>query len=255
MSPFLYKWLKLSLVSLVACGFVAMAVYAFLKREEIRAAQLEPPLIEAPTQALKTRPESPGGLEFPNQDKLVFDLLEGTATTPVESVTATAAEALTVSATGAAAASSFAPVTTTPTATVAASATTQPEVAAQPAAVSVVKMPTVTPTQVTPKAVAQVAPKPVEAKPAVKVEEPKVVAKPAGSWSVQLAAVGSQADAQAAAKQLQGKFTALKPLSVRIVPAPGGQRFRVQFTGLATRTAAQAVCDKLGSQPCFPVGK
>jgi cell division septation protein DedD len=244
MSPFLYKWLKLSLVSVVACGFLAMAVYAFIMRDEIRAAQIEPPLITVPEQPLKSRPDAPGGLEFPNQDKLVFDLLENTAAAPVAAITATAAEALnSPTLSGAAAASSFAPVATTPTQIVA-------EIS--PATKPVVKMPTLSPTQPV-----QVAPKP-EPKPAEKATpqpEPKAAAQSAGSWSVQLAAVGSEADARTTAKQLQGKFGALKPLAVRIVPAPGGQRFRVQFTGLATRTAAQAVCDKLGSQPCFPVGK
>ncbi len=251
MSPFLYKWLKLSLVSLVACGFLAMAVYAFIKRDEIRAAQIEPPLISAPEQALKTRPENPGGLEFPNQDKLVFDLLENTAAAPVAEITTTAAAVLnepTLS--GAAAASSFAPVASTPTQAVA-------QVSAAAPSQPVVKMPTVT---VTPTAaVAKPKPAPAVAQavaPAVAPKaEPKADTKPAGSWSVQLAAVGSDADARSTAKQLQAKFSALKPLTVRVVPAPGGQRFRVQFTGLATRTAAQAVCEKLGSQPCFPVGK
>ncbi|MCA3244701.1 MAG: SPOR domain-containing protein [Alphaproteobacteria bacterium] len=263
MSPFLYKWLKLSLVSLVACGFVAMAIYAFLKREEIRTAQLEPPLVEAPTQALKTRPESPGGLEFPNQDKLVFDLLEGTASTPADAVTATAAEAVAAPATGAAAASSFAAVVASPTETVTPTTVAQVnEKAPQPAATPVVKMPTVTPTQVTPPRAAPAetaeasAPKATEvAKPVASKPDEAAAAKPVGSWSVQLAAVGGQADAQATAKQLQAKFSALKPLAIRVVPAPGGQRYRVQFTGLATRAAAQSVCDKLGSQPCFPVGK
>lgn len=255
MSPFLYKWLKLSLVSLVACGFVAMGIYAFLKREEIRTAQLEPPLVEAPTQALKTRPESPGGLEFPNQDKLVFDLLEGTAATPADAVTATAAEALAAPATGAAAASSFAAVAASPTETVTPTTVAQVnETAPQPAATPVVKMPTVTPTQVTPPRAASAVTAEAPAPQAAEVAKP-AAAKPAGSWSVQLAAVGSQADAQATAKQLQAKFSPLKPLTIRVVPAPGGQRYRVQFTGLATRAAAQSVCDKLGSQPCFPVGK
>jgi cell division septation protein DedD len=230
----MYKWLKLSLVSVVACGFLAMAVYAFIMRDEIRAAQIEPPLITPPEQPLKSRPDAPGGLEFPNQDKLVFDLLENTAAAPVAAITATAAEVLnSPTITGAAAASSFAPVAATPTQLV---AEISPAIVTQPV-------------QVAPK------PEPKLAEAPTPQPEPKLTAKPAGSWSVQLAAVGSEADARTTAKQLQSKFGPLKPLAVRIVPAPGGQRFRVQFTGLATRTAAQAVCDKLGSQPCFPVGK
>jgi len=249
MNPFLYKWLKLSLVSLVACGFVAMAIYAYLKREDIRAAQPEPPLVAAPTQALKTRPESPGGLEFPNQDKLVFDLLEGTA--PASQVTATVT-ALSATTSGAAAASSFAdslpnhgeaeavpPTVSAPASSaVAAAVPSTPTVVAAPPVVSHAKQAPAP----QPAAVA-------EAKPAIK-EQTKT-----GAWSVQLAAVGSTADAHTTAKRLQAKFAPLKPLNIRVVPAPGGKRYRVQFSGLASRAAAQAVCDKLGSQPCFPVGK
>ncbi len=246
MSPFLYKWLKLSLVSLVACGFIAMAIYALIKREDIKAAQLEPPLIEVPGQALKTRPESPGGLEFPNQDKLVFDLLEGTAASPADDVTTTAGNALVNTVAGAAAASSFAMAPTPVT------ATTPSASAPVTAAVADTSSPTL-------KSVPAAKPLPPVAEAAATTPaQVKLVATPvkaAGSWSVQLAAVASEADARTTARQLQGKFKALEPLTVRVVAAPGGQRFRVQFTGLATRNAAQAVCDKLGTQPCFPVGK
>ncbi|NBV54237.1 MAG: hypothetical protein EBR79_00785, partial [Proteobacteria bacterium] len=76
MGPMILKWLKLSLVALVGCGFVAMVIYAFVQRDQIRSAQIEPPLVSAPEEAVKRRPEAPGGMEIPNRDKLVFDLLE-----------------------------------------------------------------------------------------------------------------------------------------------------------------------------------
>lgn len=253
MSPFLYKWLKYSLLALVAGGFVALAIYALIMRDDIKNAQIEPPLIEAPEQALKTRPEAPGGLEFPNQDKLVFDLLEGSAPAGV-----VGASAMENDATGAAAASSFA----SPTAVVAETSSAAsisvtaalPTEAVKPEAVVEAVKPAVAPKE-TPK-VAEVKPEPkAEPKPEPKAEPKTETPKLAGSWAVQLAAVGSKADGDKVAKQLQGKFSALQPLKIRIVPAPDGTRYRVQFVGLATRTAAQAVCDKLGSQPCFPVGK
>jgi len=249
MSPFLYKWLKFSLLALVAGGFIALAIYALVMRDEIKNSQIEPPLVEAPTQPLKTRPETPGGLEFPNQDKLVFDLLENTAPSGTVGSSAIAAP----EATGAAAASSLASPSVAVEAPAAAAETSPTQV---PVASNL-------PTEaVQPEAVAPAVKPAVAAKPAVVAEtkteptpEPKPATKLAGSWGVQLAAVGSKADGEKVAKQLQGKFSALQSLNIRIVPAPNSNRYRVQFVGLNTRNAAQAVCDKLGSQPCFPVGK
>jgi hypothetical protein len=251
MSPFAFKWLKFSFLALVVGGFVALAVYALIMRDEIRASQIEPPLIAAPTQELKTRPDAPTGLQFPNQDKLVFDLLENTAPTGAGGASATmAAEPSATRLSLAAAASSFA----SPTQVAAANPAVAPAVS--PSAPVAAELPTEavaapTPVAAVVQTVAQPAAKPA---PEKGLEKPTATAV-TGAWGVQLAAVGSAADGQATAKQLQAKLSALSGLTIRVVPAPGGARHRVQFVGLPTRSAAQAVCDKLGSQPCFPVGK
>jgi len=80
------------------------------------------------------------------------------------------------------------------------------------------------------------------------------VAKPAGAWGVQLAAVGTLADGKRAAAEMVKRYPALAGLAPRVTPAPDGKRYRVQFVGAQDRAAAAAVCAKLaGKQPCFPV--
>jgi hypothetical protein len=251
MNNFMYKWLKFSLVALVGCGFFAMAVYAFWKRDEIRLAQIEPPLIQAPEEALKRRPEQPGGMDIPNRDKLVFDLLDG-GSPAVELVSPLMPDAVQPD-------------------EVALPEVLSTTVRAEPATVKV--SPVTPPVKLLPEKqvedlVVAASAKVVEikaAEPAVeKVVMPKfaegvkekslpvVAAK--GSWGVQLAAVGSKSDADTAAKGLKAKYAVLRPLTPRISTAPGG-KYRVQFMGAASRTAATAICSKLAGQPCFPIGK
>lgn len=285
MSPFLVRWIKLSLVVVVGCGFLAMAIYAFVMRDEIRNAQIEPPLVAAPEDALKRRPEQPGGMEIPNRDKLVFDLLDSEATVSgafpvpapaeIEQTSGTlAGNAAVVEEGGPVSAASSEPLPAASEAkavAVAAVAASAPvstsrvgEAAAgkpvAPAAGAQVQQPV------------QVAQKPaektvdslkVEAKTAAPAE--KVAATPAaasepkgkvagGSWSVQLAAVGSKADGDRMAAKLVKQYPALNGLSPRMEATPDGKRFRVQFSGLKDRNAAAALCSKLGSkQACFPV--
>jgi hypothetical protein len=264
MGDMMMRWLKLSLVALVACGFIGMVIYALWMRDEIRTAQVEPALISPPDTALKRRPDEPGGMVIPNRDKMVFDLLDEASTgvsapapapvagqvaqlplegaaTPTEVITATAPQA------------NNSPTVTIPPVKTAASSKAPPQAAA-PA-------PVVAETKLNPQPIAQAQPveqphaQPVaQAAPAAE-PAPKTEAKPAtgGSYGVQLAAVGSQADAQKAGARLQAQYPALKGLRLA-TPAAGNGHWRVQFFGLANSAAAKKVCAALGSkQPCFPV--
>lgn len=241
MSPFLVRWIKFSLVTVVGCGFLAMAVYAFVKRDEIRSAQIEPPLIEAPEDALKRRPDQPGGLEIPNRDKLVFDLLDSdsTVTGPVNPLSLTTEngsqlsdEQLAVLGTEPVSGSQVVAVLSEPEVAV---APVQPVAPVVPVAVAV---------QPKPVAVAEVKPEPVKAAEPVKA---------GGGWGVQLGAVGSRSAAEASAAKL-AKNSALKGLNSRVVAAPDGKNYRIQFVGAKDRAAAAGVCSKLGkSQACFPI--
>lgn len=249
------KILKFALVSLVGCGFLAMIAYALWMREEIRDAQIEPPLIAAPDTPVKRRPEEPGGMEIPNRDKLVFDLLD--SDTPSQAVSSATAEASgTEDIVAAEPSATEEPVPEEAVAAPAPVAAVKPVVAmpqvkplaeAKPAAPAKAEAP-----KEAPKVLAKVETKPAP-KPVAK-EEPKVAG---GAWGVQVGAVGSKADGEALAKKLTGKYAALKPLSPRVVAVTSGgtTKYRVQFLGASSRTAAAAVCGKLAGQACFPVGK
>jgi cell division septation protein DedD len=261
MSSFVTRWLKLSLVVIMGCGFLAMMIYALVNRDEIRSSQVEPPLITAPTEPLKRRPDQPGGMQIPNRDKLVFDLLDSSNTTlgdtgvkmakdvtptvPVAEVVQTADDGEAVSGTMISATAVVAPaVVVTPT-------TVVPVVAVKPlvSATAVVKV-----VEVAPKVEPKVEVKKVEAVSAKTEAKPVEVKATGGKWGVQLAAVNTQADGNALAAKAGKDFAALKALTPKISPVPGAKKFRVQFVGLKDREAAAAVCAKLaGKQGCFPV--
>jgi cell division septation protein DedD len=215
---------------------------------------VEPPLVSAPDEPAKRRPEEPGGLTIPNQDKMVFDLLEHPSPTdftssqplsadngaePAETSASAVAEA---SPTGAPAAPAAALVAAT-----AAQAKPVEEVAVAP------------PASVKPVAETPAAKKPVEA-PAPKMAEKKVEAPKAavaakGGWGVQLAAVGSKADADKAVAKF-GTLSALHGLSPHVAAATvnGKSVYRVQFAGVADRAAAAGVCARMpAKQACLPV--
>ncbi|HEX2858696.1 MAG TPA: SPOR domain-containing protein [Alphaproteobacteria bacterium] len=245
MGDLMMRWLKLSLVALVACGFIGMVVYALWMRDEIRSAQVEPALISPPDTAIKRRPDEPGGMAIPNRDKLVFDLLDEASTgvsAPAPAPVAGSVAELPLA--GAATPTMVVTVTTAATASPSAIPAIAPAAMPMPAAAPVENAKVAAPTQ--PVAVAETKPEP---KPEPKAE-PKAKS---GGWGVQLAAVGSQADAAKMAASLQSKNAPLKGLTI-VTPDAGNGRWRVQFFGIANKAAAAKVCSELGSkQPCFPV--
>jgi cell division septation protein DedD len=232
------NWLKLSLVILVVGGFIAMILYALFMRDSIRSAQLEPPLITAPDEPVKRRPDEAGGREFADQDKLVFDLLESPTAAQSEEILGAIPKApLNTSETLSPTVAASVPSAASPTAALPAE-TVQPAIAlaqAQPAAV--------TPSNISSPTVAAAKP---EAKPATPLAAPK-------GWRVQLAAVPSREAGEKAAAALQKKFPVLKPYALYLEPTGKGTYMRVQFAGLKDRAAAAAVCGKLAGQACFPV--
>lgn len=240
------NWLKLSLVVLVAGGFIAMILYALFMRDSIRSAQLEPPLITAPDEPVKRRPDEAGGRAFADQDKLVFDLLESPTAAQSEEILGAipkaplnTSETLSPTLTTASIPSSS-PTTALPAETV------QPAMAlaqAQPVTVTLsatsgnTTSPSVTVAKSTPLA---------ETKTAAAISAPK-------GWRIQLAAVPSREAGEKAAAALQKKFPVLKPYTLYLEPTGKGTYMRVQFAGLKDRAAAAAVCGKLAGQACFPV--
>ncbi len=259
MNYFVFRWLKYSLVVFVGCGFLAMAVYAYIKRDEIRATQVEAPLIASPEEALKRRPDSPGGMEIPNRDKLVFDLLDNNAghagVSSTVAVYVSSVQAVTVN--GPVDYASVSQVATSLSSSNVSQNTVSP--AAIVSAMDVVQNAVATPLVTIPTVVSPVGDiKKVHvvsssAQTAISQYVEHSQKSSSKKWGVQLAAVGSKADGDKMAVSLKAKYPALKNLKPRIVPAPSGGRYRVQFIGVEDRTAATAVCSKLAGQACFPV--
>jgi cell division septation protein DedD len=244
MNVFMVRWLKLSLVAVVGCGFLAMLVYALINRDEIRSSQIEPPLISPPSEALKRRPDQPGGMQIPNRDKLVFDLLDGDMSSSVPSLEP--AQGMDGAGLAMNPVTSVNPVNAAP-----AAAVVTPTLVATPTAQVAVAATVASATAPVP--VAKIAEKAAVEKP-VEKPQPVVEKKVSGGWGVQLAAVGSKADGEKAVTRLSKDFAALKGLSGHVASTPDGKKHRVQFVGLKSRADAVAVCAKLmPKQPCFPV--
>jgi len=225
----MHKWFKLSLAALVGAAFIALLIYVMLMKDVIRSAQVEPPLILALDEPVKRHPDQPGGMMIPDQDKLVFDLLDEGAVTPV----------------AAAAPDMAADEPEDMAAVEELEAAPEPEEKIEIAAV------VETPKVAAPVEVKQEAPVVAKAEPDVAKEAPS------GAYGVQLGSVRVKADAEAALKKLANQYAVLKPLSGRVQAAEvkGSTSYRIQFIGVADRDAAAAVCAKVKPQACFPVAK
>ena len=241
MSIFYMKWLKFSVVALFAAAFIGLILYVVFMQDVIRSSDVEPPLISAPEQAVKRRPDQPGGMQVPNQDKMVFDLLDTSGTEQVMPEESQVAAAI----------ATEEDVAAVPETSVAED---------EPVAIVAEPTPTVAVAAVSVKEPEPIAPV-VAAKPEPVKEAPVVVAPKTastGEWGVQLASVRSKADADAALKKLANQFAVLRGLEGRVQAASvsGGTSYRIQFVGATSREAAAGVCKTLGAkQACYPVKK
>nr|WP_196242275.1 SPOR domain-containing protein [Azospirillum oleiclasticum] len=238
-----------------------------------------PPLIEADGTPTKLRPQEPGGMEVPHQDKLVYERLHnGTSKPSVERllpppetplprpvVTPQLPPPLPVpTPPGLAQVIPAPPPAAEPPAVSPATPAPAPvpaQTAQAPRATAPSAAPAATPApaprvQAAPPATAPAKPAPTPAQPQTAVLPPPAAApaKPAGgsgAWRVQLASVRSETEAQAEWKRLQSRYgDALGGLSMSIVRADLGDKgvyFRVQGTG-ADEERAKSVCSQLKAQ-------
>jgi len=215
-------WLKkAALVASIAC-FAGIIWYVAAQRDSLSTEMVEPELVRAPKVAIKERPDVPGGMEVPHQDKQVFNLLDGGAVAePI------AAEPTQVS-----------PVKLTPQATPQEIQKEVPQEApkASPAAVAPIKL----------------------AEPVKQAPTPPPAAKAVGGWAVQLGSFRSEADAQKGINIIQGKYKGmLDGLTPYIQRADleKGTFYRVMFVGLEDKIAASNLCAafKQRGQGCLHV--
>jgi hypothetical protein len=208
----------------------------------------QPPLITADPSPVKIVPENPGGMEVPNQDKLILNKMAGQQTQEPEQLLPPAEQPMPPPAEPAPAPSASVPgATNGATGTMAAVAPAPPPTAAPPAltpapAPAPVVAPPAEPAPVTTKPVAPANPA-VAAIPAVPTP-----AKPAGAAAVQFAALKDKTAAEQAwarLNKLHGDLLgALKP-SIEPVTVNGAKLYRLRAVGLADLKAAGTLCAKL----------
>ncbi len=211
-------------------GFAVVAAIAglggYVYQETVAPAVGELPLIEADDSPTKHRPAEPGGMDIPNQDKLVYETLgDERNLDKIERLLPPPEEPM-----------------------------PPPEPAAPPAAV-----------EPAPAAPTALTPEPVVVAPSVPVEEqapipapkpvvqpppaPTVTAAPLVGFRIQLAALRSRADAEAAWRRLKRAngdlLGALEAEVTRVDLADKGIFYRLRAGPLASAAKAGALCQRL----------
>ena len=218
-------WLKKAVLVASIAGFAGLIWYVAAQRDSLSTEVVEPELVRAPQVAIKERPDAPGGMEVPHQDKQVFNLLDGGAEAepmadPAEEVAPQQAAAV------------------APTA-----APEAPKAEGTPPAPITV--------ETKPAPVAEKAPQPT-AKPTT------TVASSAKGWAVQLGSFRSESDAKKGIDIMKSKYAGmldgLTPY-VQRADLSKGTFFRVMFVGLENKTAASNLCTafKQRGQGCLHV--
>lgn len=236
------QWLKFSAMLLIVGAFISILIYVLVARDELVATNADVPLIQAAQTPVKRRPENPGGLDIPNRDRVVFDLLASQEEAPTanepEAVALTLSEVVPVIET-------LAP---TPVALEKAPEAAESS-ALTPAADAIAALLSVPdPAPATPVA------------PVVKAEA-LVPVKTTGNFGVQMASFALKKDADNAAKSYATKHASiLGSLTADIQKADLGAkgiRYRVRFIGAASKAAANTICSNLKAkgQGCFAVSK
>lgn len=248
------------LLVLAALGVAVRHI--FLPDDTARQSTAEVPTISAGEEPVKTRPADPGGLNVPNQDKLIYErMTQGGGDSRREVLLPPAEQPRTPPA---------APRTATikpafeapPAPTAAAPAPRDSEPV--PQAVTPSAPPAPAPAPVTPvapahnpapaaQAHAPAAPTPLrpQAAPAPAASAPAASASASGAWVAQLAALKSEADAQAAWKRLQNaNKDVLGGLSSDIVRADLGTKgvFWRLRAGPVDEARARSICATLAKR-------
>ncbi len=244
------RLLPVLLVLLVLAGFAGLVWYAYTWGIGGFAPQ-ELPLIQAEPGPVKSRPESPGGLEVPHQDKLVLNEVQPDPDKP--QVERLLAPPETPKPPKPAAAPEIPP----PPAPPAAEVTEPPSAAEPPPETEPPPAPSAAERAPTPPPEAEAKPAP-EATPPKPAEEPQTAtAPPAGAYVVQLASLKERAGVEPAWARLQKAFPSLlgdRRLSVQTVDLGSRGTFhRVRAGFFPDRAAADKLCARLKAekQDCF----
>lgn len=245
--------------TIVAGVVVLVGVVWFAYQQGIKSgAEEAAPVITAEAEPIKRKPEEPGGLDVPHQDKLVFNrLAPGQVDEPVEKLLPPPEEP----------AERPEPSVETATANVEEAVDAAPETPAPPALPAapppppkpVVVAPPPIPAPPAKVAAAPAPPEPAKATPAKAAPTPAKAAPPATDrWRIQLASVSSRDRALSEWDRLKTRNTDLLgalELNVESAKLSSGTFYRIQAGPLAGRSAARDLCGKLKSrnQDCLIV--
>jgi len=233
-------------VSLAVLAVMALGVAArhILFGEAPRDRQLAVPVIHAEDKPIKVRPQDRGGMDVPNQDKLIYDQMaaKGPAQQPERLLPPPEQAQLPPPAAAPAAADAMPP---RPATTAAAAPLPPPPAATAPA-------PALTPVAPTPKpAVTAPVAKPVVAAPPPAPAPAPVAKTSGGGWVVQLGAVQSEAQAKAEWTRLMSahkeQLAGLSSDIVRVDLGAKGIFWRVRG-GPLDEAQARVLCAELAKQ-------
>lgn len=73
------RWMSVVILLLAIAGFFSLAWYAYYTGTKSVGDEDDVIIIEADTTPIKEQPENSGGMEFPHQDKTIYDAVEGSA--------------------------------------------------------------------------------------------------------------------------------------------------------------------------------
>jgi cell division protein FtsN len=225
------------LIFLVLCAFAAVVWYAYQQGNKGGIGE-GTPLIKAEEGPIKIRPDQPGGMEIPHQDKMVYDELEGKEQKP--------------------AVEKLLPPPEQPK---------LPEIKDQSAAaateapktVEALPMLDAKDVRELPKAEMKPAVKPAEVKEEKKKVEAKKPVETKGAYSLQLASLKDKAAAEKEKDRLVSKnkdlLGSLNTSVVEVDLAGKGIYYRIYAGNFATKEEAQEKCNalKAGNITCIAV--
>lgn len=257
------KWIPTIMLVSVITGFIMLAYYAYHSgKESVKEEELL--VIEAEKTPIKEKPEDPGGMKFPNQDKTIFETFSNTPpSAKVERVLPSPEEPITNNEqTETVVESTEQPKTEDVAGTTnVESNKTENEVKIESPAVEVEKIEAVGIDDKKPEVVKTTAaktdakPKPVEQKPAT-----KPVAKPStksGTAKIQLGAFSSEKEASENWQKIQKKFPSLSGKTPAILRADvkGKTFYRLRLGGFSGKDSANEMCKNLTTkgQSCMLV--
>jgi hypothetical protein len=249
-------------VSLAVLAVMALGVAAkhILYGEAPKDHQSSVPIIHADDKPIKVKPQDRGGMDVPNQDKLIYDRMaaktgdqqperllpppEQAQTPPPQPQRAPESNPLPPAPSSMPAPVAAAPLPAPAVTAPAPSPTPRYSVPPAPAAQAPAPSPVPTPVKPIPSPAPKAAPAPAPA-PA-----PAATAKSGGGWVVQLGAVHSEAEAKAEWSRIKGAHSQLAQLSPDIVRAdiPGkGVFWRIRGASL-DEAQARVLCADLTKQ-------